>query len=125
MDINEVRRSTMELLGTSEEADVAYIDEDLVSEYEAEADDAEQAGEHEALSPPDDAPVVDPEYHVYYGNHLVHGSGGRLYFSNASANRPNDPCGRLHRWYVQLTVGSRINPFRNCGSFWGYQIIVL
>jgi hypothetical protein len=122
MDAAEVRAATLELLGSSDEADVAYIDDDLLAEYEDAEEATEPAGDDDH---PDDAPQVAELMRVYYGNHLAYGTPrGRLYFSNGSPNRPNDPCGRRNRWYVQMTTGSQINPFRNCSGFTGYQIVV-
>jgi hypothetical protein len=121
MGVDEVRKATLELLGSSDESDVAYIDEQLLAEYE----DAEEATEDDELEPPEGAPEVAPMYMVRYGNSLLYGpEPGRLHFKNGSANHPNDPCGRMYRRWVQMTPGSELNPFRNCGSFTGYQIVV-
>jgi hypothetical protein len=123
VDVAEAKRSTLELLGSSNEEDVAYIDEDLLAEFES----AEEATESEAdEAPPEGAPEVAPmAIRVFYGNSLVYGTPrGRLHFKNGSPNRPNDPCGRMYRRWVQMTPGSPLNPFRNCGGYWGYQIVV-
>ena len=121
MEAGEARRATLELLGSTNEEDVAYIDEDLLAEYE----ESEEASYSEEESPPEGAPEVAPNARAFYGNSLVYGTPrGRLHFKNGSANRPNDPCGRMYRRWVQMTPGSQINPFRNCGGFTGYQIVV-
>ena len=104
--------------------DVSYIDDELIAEYQAQARDAGEAEGDDALAPPDEAPEVDAAVRTYYGNRLVYGARGVLYFSNGSANRPNDPCGRRNRWYVRMSPGSRIDPSRNCGSYYGYRITV-
>lgn len=121
MNVGDVQRDTLVLLGSEDEDDVAYIDEELLAEYE----DAEEAEEESNVEHPADAPTVNPRYRVFYGNSLAYGTPrGRLHFKNGSRNRPNDPCGRLYRRWVQMTPGSEINPFRNCGHFTGYQIVV-
>jgi hypothetical protein len=137
VDVEAVRKETMEALGLIDEADVAYIDEELLRTYENQSVDLAESEGHEALEPPGDAPAFEwpekmstnvpwPRYHVYYGNHLVSGAGGkkgRLDFSNGTHKYPNDPCGQLYRWTIQqMPVGTQLNPFRGCGTFTGYQI---
>ena len=129
MDVEETRSATDKLLGSSSVETTDYITQELLDDYEAAAVDAPDNADDPAHLPPDGAPPADDDpsalVRVFYGNRLAHAAGGRLYFSNGSPNRPNDPCGRQRRWYVQLTPGSRLNPYRNCGGYWGYQIVVL
>jgi hypothetical protein len=117
----DAQKATMELLGTTDESTVAYIDDELLSEYE-DSEEAEPSDEREEDAP--EAP--EPEALYYYGNHLVADPNirGRLHFRNGSANRPNDPCGQMYRRWVQLRPGSRIDPFRQCSGFYGYQITI-
>jgi hypothetical protein len=122
VQVEEVRRATLALLDSDDERDVAYIDRALLDQYARDARDV--ADDDEALTPPPGAPEVQPDVRVYYGNHLAAAAHGVLYFSNGSPNHPNDPCGRRFRRRVQMTPGSRIDPFRACGSFEGYRITV-
>jgi hypothetical protein len=121
VDLDEARRLTREVL-PSDQADVGYISEELIADYDASARDVETAEGDEALTPPDDEPAA--AVRRYYGNHLVARPGGLLYFSNGSPNRPNDPCGQRNRWVVRMTRGSTIDPFQNCGRFWGYRMTI-
>jgi hypothetical protein len=124
MTVQEAKRATLELLGSSDESDVDYIDEALLAEYE-DAEQSTKGDEQDDADPPEGAPETGPEFMVRYGNSLVMGpERGRLHFKNGTPTHPNDPCGRTYRRWVQMTPGSTIDPFRACGGYQGYRITV-
>jgi len=118
-DIDAVGRETAEIFGSAEGWTSDYITQALLDEYLEDAID-------------DDSGVTEGGTTglYYYGNHPLWvrdlsqpGFVGRLYFSNGSPNRPNDPCGNRFRrrvWFHHSPVG---NPYQNCGRFWGFQFI--
>lgn len=129
MDIDTVRQETAEAFGSIEEWAPDYITTELLSDYEEHAaevaedgSDGEEAGEEaKALG-------VEPTYIFYYGNRPAFvrdtsrvGYVGKLFFTNGSPNRPNDPCGQMYRRVVWCRRSPYGWPYRNCGAFWGFR----
>jgi hypothetical protein len=117
MEITETRSATLALLGLSDEQDVAYIDDALLTKY---------ADAIEADSPPSgDTDDAGSFIRVYYGNSLVPGQPkGRLYFRNGTPEHPNEPCGTTYHRWVMMTQGSKADPYRLCQNTWSYRITV-
>jgi hypothetical protein len=139
MELSDVRAATLEVLKSSDESDVDYIDEDLLRAYEAESRDAEGAQADEAFEPPEpeagDATAeppdagegVQPEV-IVYGNHPVWVRRndrppyvGVFYWSNGSTGYPNDPCGRNNRWHRWLRTTPYGEQFRRCRGYTSFR----
>lgn len=117
--IVNIRKATIEAMQEIEGWTADYISEELLAEYE------------ELATEDDSGTVVEGVQALYYyGHHPLWvpdlsrpGYVGRLYFSNGTANRPNDPCGNRFRRRVWFYHAPRGTQYRNCGSFWGLQFI--
>lgn len=121
MDLKAVRRDTAEVMAAAEGWSGDYLTKELLSEY-ADAEDVPDPTVFE-----DDLATM---YAVYYGNRPAWiadlsrpGYVGRLLIHNGSTNRPNDPCGTRYRRAIWFFRSPRGTPYRNCGSYWGFQFI--
>ena len=121
MDIEAIRQDTAEIMAGVDGWDPDYITDELI----ATLDEFEEV---EGSATFDDDLIVAAL--VYYGNRPVFirdtsrpGFVGRLLIYNGSANRPNDQCGSRFRRAIWFYHSPRGTPYRNCGSYWGFQFI--